>query len=162
MTPERFYRLAVLLPVAVPLAAVAVLRAFGGEGGLAGGPFGGLLVALAASLTFVPPYLALAAFFLWRLRGRATPAYRRLVWRAPLLFAGVLFAGLLGVGAWSARQPLWASAAAAALFSAWAVAFGYGYVLVTQGLLAWLSRRGRVREADGTGSGAPGSRAERS
>ena len=123
--PLTFYRLAIWLPIALPVAVALVVH--GIDVGFGSGPLRKVVQVLLASLLYGGiPYAPLALWATWWIGGRTEPQIMRLVVRAPLLMAAVfaplsLIAGVV-VGA---PGPF---AAVAVLGAAASIVLGYAYV----------------------------------
>ena len=125
MSASALYRLCIWLPLVVPAAAIAIARAL--DVGLADVL---LVEMLAYSILYGGlPYAALAAWATWWVGGRTEDEIRRLMFRAPLLMAGVFapFALVLGVAV-GAPAPF---AAVAMLGCVVILLLGYCYVALT-------------------------------
>lgn len=133
MSATALYRLCIWLPLVVPAAAIGVARAL--DVGLADVL---LVEMLAYSVLYGGvPYAALAAWATWWVGGRTEDEIRRLMFRAPLLMAGVFapLALVLGIAV-GAPSPF---AAVAALGCVVILLLGYCYVGLTL-LLRWSLR----------------------
>jgi hypothetical protein len=146
MTPERFFRLSVALPLAIPALAVTgslALRTIGSPGGDALGAASAVL--LASVIIGGLPYLVVALPLLRSLRGRSVGAYRRLSIVAPILYAAVLtFCLTVYFYVEGTSAGVRGSFETALGFAAYAIAFGYFYVLLTHLLYALLGYLGRM------------------
>jgi hypothetical protein len=94
MSISGIYRLSIWLPILVPAAAIVYARI--NELSLAEGI---VLEVLAYSFWFGGlPYALLAAWATWWIAGRSEAEIRRLMFRAPFLFAAIFAAAALVVG----------------------------------------------------------------
>lgn len=136
----RYYRLALVLPVAVPVAALPVMLLAPPRSMAAGAAayavyslyFGGV------------PYLVLVVGLLWWSRDRPVAEVRRAILAAPAAMLplqwvwtavyAVLEEGPTGPGA---------VAGAAVFLSWWVLGFGYAYVALVEGVAAVRRRRAR-------------------
>lgn len=126
MTLRNYYRIALLLPVAIPAALSPLML-------LDGGPLllRGLLVYLYGSLLIggIPYVLFALGFLLW-MRGKPDAQVRRAVLVSPLVYTAVLVAGYFAF--------LWLDGTlgngedAAAALIGFGVAFGYAYVAIAE------------------------------
>lgn len=126
---RAFYRTMVWVPVALPLAVIALAGLTGMS--LSRGPL--VIELMAYSLLYGGiPYAVLAAWATWRIGRLDEPGIRRLMFRAPLLFAAVYIpvASMVGIVAGGAGPWTIVGLLGAAVI----VALGYCYVGLTLGL----------------------------
>ena len=86
-----------------------------------------------------PPYILLALWATWWIRGRPEPAIRRVMFLAPLLMVAAFAGACLIMGVTGDRMEIW--------IRIWGrgtsiiVPLGYGYVTLTLLLRRWLGAR---------------------
>ena len=143
---RQFIQLATLLPVVVPVVAVALLglRSVASTDVAKATPFDSVLLIIAMSLPIGGlPYVLLVLPLLLILRGRPISWYRTFVLSLPLFYSGLI--ALLCL----ALDPLLLDTARSALMlSGIALALGYGYVLIALSLGACLAKAGCVAIED--------------
>ena len=144
LTPERFYKLAVLVPVGVP--AILAPAWFGISGPEPFAKWLGLFAYFSFWTVLVGglPYVVFAAFVLWRFWRKPAVAYRRFSYVVPLVFAPFLtvciFVGSLLSGPFTPIDKL----TVAATFGAIAVPVGYVYVLLIHLVRLGATRAGLI------------------
>ena len=123
--PLTFYRGAIWLPIALPVAVALLLHGLGITIGT--GALRKIAQVLLMSLLYGGiPYAAIALWATWWIGGRSEPQIKRLVVRAPLLMAAVFAPLALVAGvAVGAPEPFAAVAVLGAIFS---IVLGYAYV----------------------------------
>jgi hypothetical protein len=154
MTPSRFYRLAIFLPLAVPVMAFPAFVLAGGR--QATSPFAravslsAVLTLGAATAAIIPYFVTAVPLVIW-MRRRPLVSMRRALLASPILMLVPLSLFLCGVavhgGGWDALsdQRSWAFVATAGCLI---VAFGYPYVALVLVIGRWLDmRREPTRDA---------------
>lgn len=125
MSTTTFYRLCIWLPVALPTLLIVVVNIFGLRD-LVG--WVGELVAFSLFYGGIP-YLALAMWAMWWVRGRSENEIRRVMYRAPLIMLAVFVPTALMIGFLVGAPGPWAAVAAQG--AAVIVLLGYFYVGLT-------------------------------
>jgi hypothetical protein len=158
LSERRFLRLAAWLPIVLPLP-IAVVAVSTPIPRYTGEPAYPLLTGYAVMTALVLmyslfigglPYLLYAGVALWRLRHQSAAAHRRFARYAPLQFAALLgglalaYTVFVADVRWSAIDSL----ANAAGFAAFALVFGYAYVLIVELLRRVLLRVGCIEGSD--------------
>jgi hypothetical protein len=142
MAPDRIYRFSIWLPLIVPLAVIAIMNLLIKGLGMPK-PSGFVDVALEAlaysAIYGGLPYILLAAWGTWWIRGRSEPDIRRLMFLAPLLMVALFAVACLVMGAVADRMRIWI--AVAGLGIGIIIPLGYAYVALTLVLRRWLGPR---------------------
>ena len=142
MAPNRIYRFSIWLPLIVPALVMLIWNVLitGLGAPKPSGVFDIVLEVLAYSGIYGgPPYILLAAWATWWIRGRSEPDIRRVMFLAPLLMVAVFGAICLVMGAFADRMRVWLSVAALGISII--IPLGYIYVALAVGLRRWLGPR---------------------
>ncbi len=146
MSPNRIYRFSIWLPLIVPVALIAIMNVLIKGAGMPKLP-GFIDVALErlafSGLIGGLPYILLAAWASWWIRGRAEADIRRVMFLAPLLMVVVFAAACLLVGAVADRMSVWVAVARGGISII--IPLGYAYVGLTLLLRRFLGPR-RIEE----------------
>ena len=141
MSPLRIYRFSIWLPLLVPAVVIVAMNSLTSAG--MPKPSGRLDVVLEtiawSGLFGGLPYLALALWATWWIRGRTERQIRRLMFVAPLLMVVVFTVVCLIMGLIADRMELWTRIAWE--LSVIILLLGYGYVALTLLLRYVLTRR---------------------
>jgi hypothetical protein len=148
VTPERYYRATLLLPLVVPVVATPLAFAIPEPG-----RFPLLAILLVPTFSLICgglPYLVVALVTIWRLGGRPPDEQWTQIKRLPLVFGLVLFAACV---AWSAisgwhdvGRSLRDGCEYGALLAGFGAGLGYVYVLIASALYRLLRRHGLIEE----------------
>ena len=142
MAPNRIYRFSIWLPHIVPVAVIVIMNILLKGLGMPkpSGVVDIALEALAYSAIYGGlPYLLLAAWATWWIRGRSERDIRRVMFLAPLLMVAVFGATCLVMGAVADRMTVWLSVAGLGISII--IPLGYAYVAIAVGLRRWLGPR---------------------
>ncbi|MEO7193093.1 MAG: hypothetical protein ABI051_18775 [Vicinamibacterales bacterium] len=139
MSPARIYRFSIWLPLIVPVVLIVVMNVLLKGMGMPK-PSGYLDVALelvaSSGLYGGLPYVVLALWATWWIRGRPEPDIRRMMFLAPLLMVVVFAAACLIVGAVADRMRVWVGVAKLGIGTI--IPLGYAYVGCAVLLRRWL------------------------
>jgi hypothetical protein len=135
MSITTFYRLCVWLPLVVPAVLIVAVNAFDLRD-----PVGWVGEVVGFSLFYGGgPYLLLALWATWWIRGRTEPEIRRVMFRAPLYMLGAFVPLALLIGLAVGAPGPWTGVAGLGAVSI--LALGYSYVGLTALLRAAAGRR---------------------
>jgi hypothetical protein len=142
MSPDRIYRFSIWLPLIVPMAVIVVMNVLLKGFGMPkpSGLIDVALETLAWSAIFGGlPYIVLALWATWWIRGRSEPAIRRVMFLAPLLMVGAFGTACLIMGTVGDRMEIWIRiwARGASIM----IPLGYAYIALTLLLRRWLGSR---------------------
>jgi hypothetical protein len=142
MTPQRLYRFCIWLPLFVPAAVIVVMNVLLKGLGMPR-PSGWLdyvLEIVGGSLLIGGlPYLALALWASWWIKGRQESQIRQLMYVAPVLMLVLFFVVSIVMGLVSDRPGVWTQVMTR--YAAVILALGYSYVGVTVALRRILGPR---------------------
>jgi hypothetical protein len=143
MTQRRFYLIASLAPLAIPLCAAAfALPQLRGQPASVGVPVRVAFLVFLTGVYSTIPYLVFLIVGWFVLRSADPRAYRRIAWLAPIIIAipfAPLFALTTGTG-----DGFVSFGRAVLVGGAWALAVGYVYVAILESIRAAGTRAGWI------------------
>ena len=142
MAPSRIYRFSIWLPLIVPVSVMLIWNVLITGLGMPkpSGVWDVALEVLAYSGIYGgPPYILLAAWATWWMRGRSERDIRRVMFLAPLLMVAVFGATCLVMGVVADRMRVWLSVAGLGISII--IPLGYAYVALAIGLRRWFGPR---------------------